>query len=66
LHRLNKFESILVIILFLEKVKIQKQPRTRLINSRQELGTKRFTLSVVSGSSLVVTHMMTTGGLHGR
>jgi hypothetical protein len=28
--------------------------------------TKRFAPSVVSGSNPVVTHMMATGGLHGR
>ena len=27
---------------------------------------KRFVFFVVSGSSLVVAHMMITGGLHGR
>jgi len=30
-----------------------------------KLGIKRFASSVVSGSSPVVAHMMTTGGLHG-
>jgi len=29
-------------------------------------GIKRFAPFVVSGSSLVVAHMMATGGLHGR
>jgi len=30
----------------------------------KKIGTKRFVLSVISGSSHVVAHMIVTGGLH--
>jgi hypothetical protein len=33
---------------------------------KKKFGIKRFAFSVVSGSSLVVAHMMATEGLHGR
>jgi hypothetical protein len=37
-----------------------------LVTSNMNLKSKRFVFFVVSGLSLVVAHMMATGGLHGR
>jgi len=37
-----------------------------MVTQRQKLETKKFAPSVVSGSSLVVAHMMATRGLYGR
>jgi hypothetical protein len=45
----------------------ERERRTeKLRNKEDEFGIKRFAPSVVSSSSLVVAHMMATGGLHGR
>jgi hypothetical protein len=37
-----------------------------MVTQSQKLGTKKFAPSVVSGSSLMVAHMMATRGLYGR
>jgi hypothetical protein len=37
-----------------------------MVTQWQKLGIKKFAPYVVSGSSLVVAHMMTTRGLYGR